>query len=96
MSTLTSLNALRGVIAGRAKYIDLPIAEVYDLAADPREERNLVASAGASVSALVSDLRRFGAVRPGEPRAENADVRSRLQALGYVSGSTPGKARYTE
>jgi len=87
---------LSGVIAGRAKYIDLPIAEVYDLAADPREDRNLVASAGASVSALVSDLRRFGAVRPGEPRAENADVRSRLQALGYVSGSTPGKARYTE
>jgi len=87
---------LSGVIADRAKYIDLPIAEVYDLAADPREERNLVASAGASVSALASDLRRFGAVRPGEPRAENAEVRSRLQALGYVSGSTPRKARYTE
>ena len=51
---------LSGVIAGRAKYIDLPIEELYDLAADPREERNLVASAGASVSALVSDLRRSG------------------------------------
>ncbi len=87
---------LSGVIAGRAKYIDLPIEEVYDLAADPREERNFVASAGASVSAIVSDLRRFGAVLPGEQRAENADVRSRLQALGYVSGSTPRKARYTE
>lgn len=87
---------LSGVIAGREKYIDLPIEEVYDLAADPREERNLVAPAGASVSALGLDLRRFGAVLPGEQRAENADVRSRLQALGYVSGSTPRKARYTE
>ncbi len=87
---------LSGVIAGREKYIDLPIEELYDLAADPREERNLVASAGARVSALVSDLRRFGPVLPGEQRTENADVRSRLQALGYVSGSTPRKARYTE
>ena len=87
---------LSGVIAGRSKYIDLPIEEMYDLAADPREERNLVAAAGAGVRALVADLRRFGAVLPGEQRTENAEVRSRLQALGYVSGSAPRKARYTE
>lgn len=87
---------LSGVIAGRSKYIDLPIEEMYDLAADPREERNLVASAGARVSALVADLRRFAAVLPGEQKDETAEVRSRLQALGYVSGSAPRKARYTE
>jgi arylsulfatase A-like enzyme/Flp pilus assembly protein TadD len=87
---------LSGVIAGRNKFIDLPIEEMYDLAADPREERNLVASAGARVSALAADLRRFDAVLPGEQKTESADVRSRLQALGYVSGSAPRKAKYTE
>ena len=87
---------LSGVIAGHAKYIDLPLEEAYDLATDSREEHNLAASDEARVSALVSDLRQFGAVLPGEQRAESADVRSRLQALGYVSGSTPRKARYTD
>lgn len=86
---------LSGVIAGRAKYIDLPLEEAYDLATDSHEKHNLAASGDARVSALVSDLRRFGAVLPGEQRVESADVRSRLQALGYVSGSTPRKARYT-
>jgi arylsulfatase A-like enzyme/tetratricopeptide (TPR) repeat protein len=87
---------LSGVIAGRSKYIDLPIEEMYDLDTDPREERNLVASAGARVSALVADFRRFGAVLPGEQKGESAEVRSRLHALGYVSGSAPRKVRYTE
>lgn len=87
---------LSGVIAGRDKYISLPIEEMYDLVADPREERNLVASAGARVSALAAQLRRFSAALPGEQKAESAEVRSRLQALGYVSGAVPLKARYTE
>ena len=30
---------LRGVIAGRNKYVDLPIPELYDLAADPKRRR---------------------------------------------------------
>lgn len=86
---------LSGVIAGHTKYIDLPLEELYDLAADPREERNLVSSDETRVRTLVSDLRRFGPVLPGAPRAENAEVRSRLEALGYVSGSASRKARYT-
>ena len=36
---------LRGVLAGREKYVDLPIAELYDLAADPGESRNLASGA---------------------------------------------------
>lgn len=87
---------LAGIISGRDKYIDLPIEELYDLAADPREERNLVASAGTRAGALAADLRRFAAALPGEQRSETAEARSRLQALGYVSGSAPRKAKYTE
>ncbi len=32
---------LRGVIAGKTKFIDLPVPELYDLAADAAEARNL-------------------------------------------------------
>ena len=87
---------LRGVIVGREKYIDLPIEELYDLAADPREERNLAPASGERVRALDARLGAFNAMMPGEETIENAAVRSRLQSLGYLSGSTPRKARYTE
>ncbi|MBI2222420.1 MAG: sulfatase-like hydrolase/transferase [Acidobacteria bacterium] len=87
---------LRGVIAGREKYLDLPVEELYDLGADPHEERNLAASAGERVRALASRLSAFGASLPGEQSAETAEVRARLQSLGYLSGSAPRKPRYTE
>jgi arylsulfatase A-like enzyme/Flp pilus assembly protein TadD len=87
---------LSGVIAGRDKYIDLPIRELYDLAADPREESNLAASDAARAGVLISNLRSLGGVLPGEQRSENADVRAKLETLGYVSGSAARKARYTE
>jgi arylsulfatase A-like enzyme/Tfp pilus assembly protein PilF len=87
---------LSGVINGRNKYVDLPIRELYDLAADPREEHNLAISDAARTGALVADHRSLGAVLPGEQRAENAAVRAKLETLGYVSGSAARKARYTE
>ena len=87
---------LSGIVAGREKYIDLPIEELYDLAGDPREEHNLVARAGERASAMAAQLRRLSAPLPGEQQSETAEVRARLQALGYVSGSAPRKANYTE
>jgi arylsulfatase A-like enzyme/Tfp pilus assembly protein PilF len=87
---------LSGVINGRNKYVDLPIRELYDLAADPREEHNLAISDAARAGALIADHRSLGAVLPGEQRAENAAVRAKLETLGYVSGSAARKARYTE
>ncbi len=87
---------LRGVIAGRDKYIDLPLEELYDLAADPREERNLATANAERVRGLAARLRGFGATLPGDEAAESAEVRARLQSLGYLSGSAPRKAHYTE
>jgi len=87
---------LAGVLAGREKYIDLPIEELYDLGADPREQHNRAPAARDRVSVLASMLRQFGAALPGAATDENSDVRARLQSLGYLSGSTPRKARYTE
>ena len=86
---------LTGVIAGHDKLIDLPIAERYDLAADPRrarEPRGPLAERDRRSTAPA----RFGAAPPGERRAEAPEAAARLRALGYVSGSAAPKARYTE
>lgn len=87
---------LTGVIAGREKYIDLPLEELYDLAADAGETRNLAQASPDRARVLASRLRQFGAGLPGSGIDENAEVRARLQSLGYVSGSAPRKARYTD
>jgi arylsulfatase A-like enzyme/Tfp pilus assembly protein PilF len=87
---------LRGVIAGRDKYIDLPIEELYDLAADPREERNLAPSSHAKAQAVAARLNAFGPTMPGEQTLETAAARARLQSLGYVSASAARKAAYGE
>jgi arylsulfatase A-like enzyme/Tfp pilus assembly protein PilF len=90
---------LTGVIVGREKYIDLPIPELYDLASDPGEARNLLPARDERRRVLESRLRETGApgaTTPGARLQENAEVRSRLQALGYVSGAAPPKAHYTE
>jgi tetratricopeptide (TPR) repeat protein len=87
---------LRGVIAGRDKYIDLPIEELYDLRADPVEQNNVVAASAERTRAMVARLDGLKATLPAEQVDEHADVRARLQSLGYLSGSAPRKAKYTE
>ena len=87
---------LAGVIVDRDKFIDLPIAERYDLAADPAEGSNLHGTSPDRDRTLAAALTSFGPARPGQRAREDADTAARLQALGYVSGAAPAKARYTE
>jgi len=87
---------LTGVLVGREKYIDLPIAEMYDLVSDPGEQSNLAGQSSEHVRTLQARLREFGASLPGERRSENTETLTELRALGYVSGTAPGKAHYTE
>ena len=87
---------LRGIIAGREKYIDLPQEELYDLRTDPKEERNTAPSAAESLRRLRSLLAAQNAALPGAGQTENADARARLESLGYVARSAPRKARFTE
>jgi arylsulfatase A-like enzyme len=87
---------LSGVIVGREKLIDLPIPELYDLAADPREQTNLYARLPDRRRALEARLRSFGAAPPTGVMPEDPEVTARLRALGYVSSSVPRKAQYTE
>jgi len=77
---------LQGVIRGGKKYIDLPIAEVYDLRADPAEATNLAGASSPAVGALRAELATFRSADRGvHPTAESAETREKLRALGYVS-----------
>jgi tetratricopeptide (TPR) repeat protein len=87
---------LMGIVAGRDKYIDLPLDELYDLSSDPQEAHNLVPDAGDRLRVLTAQMRGLDPVLPGAQSRERVDVRETLESLGYTSGSAPRKARYTE
>jgi arylsulfatase A-like enzyme/tetratricopeptide (TPR) repeat protein len=98
----TSLNRgwapLHGVLAGTLKYIDLPIPELYDLAADPGEERNLATTHSEPVERLRRVLEGLREKDRGVSRVrEDASAAERLRALGYLSEqSAPAKPSYAE
>ncbi len=89
---------LYGVIHRGLKYVDLPIPELYDLRADPREERNLAAVEPRRLAALRGILMPLRARDQGAaPSPESAEVRRRLESLGYLGGSAPATVKtYTE
>jgi arylsulfatase A-like enzyme/Flp pilus assembly protein TadD len=87
---------LRGVLAGRQKYVDLPIPELYDLRADAKEATNLAATQRDRVAVLTNLLRGFDVAPPNRPGRETAEASAALRSLGYVQGSAPARAVYTE
>jgi choline-sulfatase len=88
---------LRGVVAGREKYIDLPIHELYDLTADPGETTNRAPQSPARAGVLLNTLLTFDMSPPARARQETADTVERLRSLGYIGGgSAPQKASYGE
>ncbi len=86
---------LTGIVAGGDKYIDLPDNELYDLRADPREQKNLVRGARDRARTMASELQGLHPALPGAQTRESPEVRETLESLGYVSGSAPRKAQYT-
>jgi tetratricopeptide (TPR) repeat protein len=88
---------LRGVLVGREKYIDLPIAELYDLAADQHEAKNLAPSQPNRSEVLLRTLGTFDVAPPGRAREESAQTIERLRSLGYISGGSAAvRDQYTE
>ena len=88
---------LYGVSRDSLKYIDLPIPELYDVAADPAESRDLAASRPNEVRELQRLLATLRADdRGAAPSRERAETREQLRSLGYLSGTAPRKEHYTE
>ena len=90
---------LTGVLRGAEKYVELPLPELYDLATDSVEQRNLVASRSDRVERLQADLRGFPSADSFQSRqsraAEDRETREALRALGYLSSSAaPPRKRY--
>jgi len=88
---------LRGVLLDREKYIDLPIPELYDLNADPRESTNVVTQRIDRARVLYETLKLFNVAPPARAQQESPETLERLRSLGYIGGGTATvKERYTD
>ncbi len=81
---------LRGCVDGEKKAIELPILELYDLALDPGESKNLAERDASLARAFL--LCAPNEVDIGWNRADlTEEERVKLEALGYVASSTPAE-----
>jgi len=85
---------LRALRSGRYKLIDTIRPELYDLARDPHEQRNLIDDRPRLASAMLARLTALGAgvARPvPSPSSASAgdERRAQLSSLGYVGGGRP-------
>jgi len=86
---------LHGLETDRYHFIDAPVAELYDLQADPEEKNNLASKQSATVDVLREKLhsiqQRKTTVIPGEatPSALGADALQKLRSLGYIAYRSP-------
>jgi tetratricopeptide (TPR) repeat protein len=87
---------IRGVVDHKLKYIDLPIPELYDLRADPREAQNLAGDRREEVNALKAAVAAFPRDAPQPSVAEDPATAAQLRSLGYVSGHEAIRQHYTE
>lgn len=79
----SELTALRG---GPYTYIDAPEPELYDVAADPGETRNILAQNRRAYGEMRQAIRAFQ--KPlAPPAAVDAETRGRLAALGYAGAT---------
>jgi len=76
---------LYAVTEERFRYIKAPRPELFDVAADPGETRNLVAERASTVATLEGWLARAVDTKAlGAPEEVSAETREKLQALGYI------------
>jgi choline-sulfatase len=89
--------ALRGWVRDDWKLINGSEPELYNLADDPAEQRNLAAEQPDRVRRMSDELQRaMQRLAPGgdraQPRAVTAEQEERLRSLGYTAGSGGGGA----
>ncbi len=82
---------LVGMIHDGRKYIDLPLPELYDLAADPGEKRNLAESDRRDLFAIRKLLADGAPPAKNIKRSVDPAQKAQLMSLGYISGSAEKK-----
>jgi arylsulfatase A-like enzyme len=96
------LSPLRSLSAGQWKYVLAPKPELYDLDADPGEQRNLAAEQPARAEQMRGQLRQLIADAPPPPAAEEATATLQasevaiLESLGYVGRGREEREGLTE
>lgn len=85
---------LVGVLHGGRKLIELPLPELYDLAADPAERTNRFADDRRGVTALRTILKEGAPANASPQRKVSSEEQATLLSLGYLSG-TSAKTSYT-
>lgn len=82
---------LTGLMAGPWKYIHAPTDELYDLRADPAEDRNLARPDGrsAALKTRLDTLVRAAVGGAAARRTLTEEEKTRLRSLGYVDYSDP-------
>ncbi len=73
------------------KYIQAPEPELYEIAADPGETRNLASANSEKLRELASELERFEGATAGTGSAEgvlDSETRATLRSLGYLSSES--------
>ncbi|MGO8815380.1 MAG: sulfatase-like hydrolase/transferase [Terriglobia bacterium] len=80
---------LRALRLGKYKYIQAPKAELYDLDADPREQRNLLHTNAAMATDLQNQLAqvltRYAPPKRTRPPALSPETLAQLESLGYLA-----------
>ena len=84
---------LRAVRAGGWKYIAAPGPELYHVASDPGESRNMAAAEDERVTTLSRLVDRYSSAQLTPSTTPDRDAAARLQALGYVAGRPAGASR---
>jgi arylsulfatase A-like enzyme/predicted Zn-dependent protease len=90
-------NEVKSYRAGNYKLILSPGPELYDLAADPEESRDLAAARPDTVADLEKGLKEFERLaaqgrKEAEVRPVDAETREKLASLGYVGAAGAGAA----
>lgn len=80
---------LRALRLGQLKYIEAPREELYDLAADPQEKRDLAATRKADATRMKEQLSKLPAAPTAAPATNRQDA---LKSLGYIGPGPKPKA----
>ena len=77
---------LASIVADRFHYIEAPESELYDLAADPGERRNVLAAERRTYSSLRQAMKGYDR-QLAAPAEADEETAAKLAALGYIGSS---------